>query len=298
MTRKKQSSTQTQTPVHRLDASIGGVTGIKVALVGCGGNGAQMLTKLARLDHALRACGREGMTLHVFDPDVVSPSNVGRQLFAPADVGLHKAIVLVNRINLFYGLQWYAHAQKFDGRIPAGFYGSWTAPDILITCVDTARARRTIAKNFSAAHVHAPRYWLDMGNKKLEGQVILGQPAECHFNQLQYGEMSSQEFAKRGSKGKVMPLQARLPTVVEMFPELMNARLKEDDTPTCSVAEALDRQSLFVNDHVTDWAMQMLDNLLRHGEIRHHGAFINLETGRVNPLPVPQPVPQEKASAA
>jgi carbonic anhydrase len=44
--------------------------------------------------------------------------------------------------------------------------------------------------------------------------------------------------------------------------------------------------------------MQMLDNLLRHGEIRHHGAFINLETGRVNPLPVPQPVPQEKASAA
>ena len=67
---------------------------VQVHLVGAGGNGAQMAACLARLDIAMRALGHPG-GLHVtaFDPDRVSETNVGRQLYSRADVGCFKALV-------------------------------------------------------------------------------------------------------------------------------------------------------------------------------------------------------------
>jgi hypothetical protein len=35
-----------------------------------------------------------------------------------------------------------------------------------------------------------------------------------------------------------------LPTVLEYFPEIANESLPDDDAPSCSMAEALERQSL------------------------------------------------------
>jgi PRTRC genetic system ThiF family protein len=167
------------------------------------------------------------------------------------------------------------------------------APDILISCVDTAKARRELAAGFDKLRVTAPRYWLDLGNSQLDGQVVLGQPVECELNRITTGTMAPDEFVRKGPHGKVTPLQARLPVVTELFPEILNSRKRESNTPTCSVADALARQSLFINDHLTTWAAQILDDLLRIGELRWHGAFVNLESGRVNPIPVPSPVPRE-----
>ena len=144
---------------------------------------------------------------------------------------------------------------------------------------------------FEGKPVFAPRYWLDLGNKKSDGQVILGQPPECSYNAVRYGQMNSRDFARYGINAPTQQIQARLPTVVEMFPELLDASVAEDDMPTCSVADALSKQSMFINDMVSDWAMQLLDDLLRGDGLRFCGVFINLETGRVNPLPVPVPVP-------
>ena len=38
------------------------------------------------------------------DGDQVTETNCVRQPFAAADVGLNKAVVLINRVNLFWGL--------------------------------------------------------------------------------------------------------------------------------------------------------------------------------------------------
>jgi len=69
-----------------------------------GGNGAQMATCLARLDIAMRALGHP-MGLHVkaFDADRVSEANVGRQLYSAADIGKHKALVTIHRLNQWDG---------------------------------------------------------------------------------------------------------------------------------------------------------------------------------------------------
>jgi PRTRC genetic system ThiF family protein len=269
--------------VHQFPAALHSEA-LKIALVGCGGNGAQMLTKLARLHYALTEIGRPGLKAYVFDPDTVSRANIGRQLFAPSDIGQFKASVLTNRINAFYGLDWQAAPKKYPGCVPGIWTDSFQAPDILITCVDSAKARRDIYKLFAAHPAGAPRYWLDMGNMKLSGQVILGEPRECQTARA--WAMDSRGFERSFVAGQ-MPDYPLLPHVVDMFPDLLKRR-KEDNEPSCSLADALNKQSLFINDAITTHAAQLLDDLLRIGEISVHGYFINLESGITRGIPIPE----------
>ena len=92
--------------------------------------------------------------------------------------------------------------------------------DILITCVDTASARRAIGAAL-ADERNGPAYWMDLGNRSSDGQFLVGCPARA------------------GAK-----VRARLPTVLEYFPELADDSVPDDNAPSCSVAEALERQSL------------------------------------------------------
>ena len=107
-------------------------------------------------------------------------------------------------------------------------------------------------------------YHADLGNTRDTGQVVLGCP-----------------------EGRVNPRRrARLRTAFELFPELVDAALPEDDAPSCSTLEALEKQDLFVNDTLVTATLALLWRLLRHGEVTYHGAFADLKTGSARPLPV------------
>ena len=200
---------------------------VLIGLVGAGGNGSQMLSGLARLDAAIRALGHPGLDVIVYDPDEVSEANLGRQLFAQADVGKNKAAVLVTRVNAWFGTRWIAVPHKYE-RAQEGDL------EILISCVDTASARVAIGK---AASGQEATYWMDLGNRAADGQVVLGIPA---WNKLHESYVY------------------RLPTVLELFPELAAGDVKSDDAPSCSLAQALERQELFVNQAVVTSALQLL----------------------------------------
>jgi len=137
---------------------------------------------------------------------------------------------------------------------------------LIISCVDTAKARREIGSVLESYYTGA--YWLDMGNTQDSGQVILGTNTQT---------------------------RSKLPHVLKVFPELDSSSFQEDNSPSCSIAEALGRQDLFVNRIISDWALQLLDNLFRKGGITYHGYFINLGDGIVAPIPVPDPVIEQKA---
>lgn len=243
---------------------------IEIWMVGAGGNGAQMLTGLARLHLAMKACGHPyGIKVRLFDPDVVTHANVGRQLFYSADTGLFKAAVLMHRVNLCYGLQWTAHPIRFQA--PESLHRC----DLLITCVDSAASRREIHQQIWEVGYKTPFYWLDLGNRAQDGQVIFGQPVAW---KEQYQDRV------QDPNGALNP--NRLPCVTEIFPELLDATIPEDDKPSCSLAESLEKQDLFINDHVSRWALHLLWTLFRRGAIEYHGYFVNLQSGSVNPLPV------------
>lgn len=232
---------------------------VKIALVGIGGNGSQMLTGLARLNHAITALGHPGLHVIAYDDDQVSESNVGRQLFSRADVGLNKATVLVHRVNVFYGSDWEARPHRYGGAGPGN------DANILITCVDSKAARRSINhKIIHSEDWRRPYYHLDLGNREADGQMVIGEPK-----------------SQKNRDG--VP---RLPTVMELFSEMADASIPEDNTPSCSLADALERQELFINQAVATVALQLLWQLFRFGKIDWHGAFVNLKTGQVRPLMV------------
>ncbi len=89
--------------------------------------------------------------------------------------------------------------------------------------------------------------------------------------------------------GKSFP--ERLPTVVDLFPEILDESNPEtDDGPSCSLAEALDHQELFINQAMATFGLDLLWKMFRHGKVDHHGVFVNLSAGRTSPLPVDKEV--------
>ncbi len=250
---------------------------IRIGLAGAGGNGSHMIGGLARLHTALCALGHPGLNVAVYDPDHVSPANLGRQLFSAADLGADKAQVLVNRINCFFNLQWQAHPTKLTRNTGQ----CW---DFLIGCVDSAAARLELDR----CKFH---YWLDLGNSAKIGQVVLGEPSRV--SPRSRPESVAKSFGRKMSKNEQaeheewLKWQAnRLPNILGVFPQLKRKRRKEDNTPSCSLAEALERQDLFINQSVATFALQLLWQFIREGGLNIHGYFINLESGRVTPLPI------------
>jgi molybdopterin-synthase adenylyltransferase len=246
-------------------------TPISIALIGAGGNGSRMLSGLRHLHHALEALDQRSLHVTVFDPDTVSESNLARQAFYRADIGLPKATILVNRLNIACGLAWDAMPQRFKSTYP-----DW---DIVISCVDSRSARAEIEQVINAPK-SSVTYWLDMGNDLETGQVCLGQPARAHTDHELVDD--TLEVVQRKD-----PQQPRLPTAPELWPEIADTTIPEADAPSCSTLEALERQDLFVNELVTGFALNLLWRLLRHGKLEFHGGYINAATGISRPIPVP-----------
>ncbi len=236
---------------------------VKVLLVGGGGSGSRMLENLVCLHRAMLAKGHPGgLYVTLVDDDRVSQANVGRQAFYPTDVGSYKAITLINRANMALGTTcWSASVAKLS----TGSTGVCQY-DIVIGCVDNRAARLAMLRSLERAG-SGIRYYLDLGNRNGDGQVVLG-------------EVTS-------AKHKNDNLE-RLPHVGELFPELIDAALDrfEDDIPSCSLAEALYKQSLFINTAVSLFASNLLWQLFTKGEIENHGAFVSLDSMRVMPLAV------------
>lgn len=77
--------------------------------------------------------------------------------------------------------------------------------------------------------VQRNRYWIDFGNAKDTGQVVL----------------STVGNVKQPESEIYLPVE-RIPFVTEQYGELL--RISDtDDTPSCSLAEALEKQDLFIN---------------------------------------------------
>ena len=220
---------------------------VPVAVVGAGGTGSQVCDQLASLAATLQALGHPGLRVTVFDPDVVSEANIGRQRFSRADIGANKAATLVHRINLFHGLSWTAIPNYFEGDAVPG--------SLIIGCVDTVDARATIAQGVGEIPHGPPAWWLDCGNSNRQGHVILG-GWDDDFGMI--------------------------PSWYDLFPDAED----EPDEPSCSLAEALQHQSMPVNGRAAGLAMELLYQWFRTGFLDWHAALFEVCPPSVTTLPI------------
>ena len=58
----------------------------------------------------------------------------------------------------------------------------------------------------------------------------------------------------------------------------------KDDSPSCSRAEAIARQGVFVNKTAAMYGVGMLANLLRHGSVDYSAVFFNVRSGTAGVL--------------
>ena len=233
---------------------------IHVTLIGLGGTGSQVLSALAKMHISLQALNHPGLYVTAYDDDIVTEANIARQLYTLSDIGINKAVISIQRVNRFFNLGWQSVPEKFDNRVKE-------VGNIIITCVDTAKGRLEIDKvihsernsNFTTR----PYYWLDYGNLQKTGQVVLGTVGEI----------------KQPTDGI-----ASLQSITEMFDlTLVN---EENQGPSCSLVEALEKQDLFINSTLANLGANLLWNLFREGQINFHGLFLNLKSLKVNPIPI------------
>lgn len=239
---------------------------ITVKVIGCGGTGSQMLQALARINVSLIALGHPGLLVQAWDADKVSEANLGRQLFSKADLEQYKAKILIERLNRFYGFNWQAFPMRWDESCVKDCFFA----NLMISCVDNVSTRELIngvgTENFKRMPepFSIPFYWLDLGNSQKSGQVVLGTFAKI-----------KQPVGSRGTIGT-------LPTIIDLFPDIK--KFERPDVPSCSLAEALGKQDLFINSILAQYGAQLIWRMFRELKLEYHGLFLNLENLSTNPI--------------
>lgn len=246
---------------------------ITVNLIGAGGTGSKVLTALMEMNHSLIELGHAGLQVRLWDDDIITSANLGRQRFAESETGLYKSVALVNRANRFMGTNWKAETIKFEkdslGRLP-----EYAQATIYMTCVDNVQARFGVAeilKEISNRRNYrdTPKYWLDFGNSQHTGQVLLSTIGAIK-------QPDSQKYETVAS----------LPMITDEFGELLKQSEQKDDTPSCSLAEALEKQDLFINSSLTQMGCSLLWSLFRNGMTPYRGFFHNLKDFSTHPIKV------------
>ena len=106
---------------------------------------------------------------------------------------------------------------------------------------------------------------MDFGNAQNTGQVVLGSISNI-----------------KQPKVKEIKTISKLKTVAEIF-DLTKVK-DEDSGPSCSLAEALTKQDLFVNSTLAQLGCGLLWKLISSGSIDYQGLYMNLQTMNVNPI--------------
>lgn len=156
----------------------------EIVVVGAGGTGARLVSKLSQFLVNNRMLPHHRITL--VDDDVVEEKNLLRQLFVAPDVGKHKAQVIAQRYNKGFG----ANIVPIIGRlgkpdapskVEAGvtYYASPAdiphlvnaANLVVMICVDKVSARRDIIRGILNSSVVDRCLFFDAGNEATFGQV-------------------------------------------------------------------------------------------------------------------------------
>ena len=249
-------------------------TKLKIYLIGAGGTGSFAAMNLARSLFEIRRIGKS-VEMTIIDSDVVESGNIPRSNFCAAEIGRFKAQTLAERITLAWGLEVAYSNEKFcyENHIKPNRNG-YQELTVLIGCVDNHLARREIHRALEEANKYnshnAPEcWWIDGGNGKFSGQVLIGsevkrEKAENHF--------SSSTICKK------------LPAPSVIHPELLE---NQEIPPPREAAERLScaerirrgEQSLNINQRVAVEIGEMLTELVLTNSLRRFATYFDLESG-------------------
>lgn len=218
---------------------------VKIVLLGSGGTGGHMVCHLCRLLYALERPAR----LIICDGDVVEQKNLLRQNFSPADLGENKARVLAERYSAAFGLEVEyvpAFVENLETLMELIRPNAWELTKyankttlemvILLGAVDNNKTRQLCHQAF---YQSKELIYIDSGNGEFSGQVVCG--------------------VRRNGRTVFKPIGG-------VQPELLKSQDKFPSELSCAEASISDPQSMAANITAATAVVDMVYNILAHGE--------------------------------
>jgi PRTRC genetic system ThiF family protein len=247
---------------------------VSLTLVGCGGTGSWLAPSVARVGRLImERLGRE-VVISFVDGDQVEEKNCFRQNFCRAEVGRNKAEALAFRYGLAWGVEISAHATRVEEFRRLGGSDELL---VYVGCVDNAAARREIRMRVKDG---SRSWWLDCGNEKSSGQVLLGGG----------GKKPKDAFVFEG-------LCTWLPLPSEQAPDLLEGKASVSietaamtsterglSSPTerglsCADLAMVDSQGMAINQRVAAEATDYLVRMLLTQDLTRYATYIDLGAG-------------------
>lgn len=248
---------------------------VAILLVGAGGTGSFAAHILAQLAAYALTSGLD-LRLYYIDPDSVEEKNLVRQNFCQAELGQAKAFTLAWRYSAAFGLTITPVVNRFEAGMLEEFRprhslnGSLT---LVVGAVDNHQARRDIAEAITA-HLRYPSagqqtWWLDSGNERASGQVLLGNSLEPEPQLSPLGycvalplpHLQEPSLIQRPEGQKVIDL-------------------------SCADLTLLGEQSAMINRVMATWLGVYLYRLLQSRDLDLRATHLNLRVGTVSSTPI------------
>lgn len=232
---------------------------IEFIVIGAGGTGGYLIRDLCRFVYSVeqRIQGRTNLSITLYDGDIVEEKNILRQNFLPQDIGQNKAEVMANRHARAFGINISYVPEMFKiNNDPFSYNSTYDKlrteknKKIIIGCVDNNAARREIASCVAKLHqerdlVIREAYWIDSGNEKKSGQVIVG------------------------SKD--------LMDVTDLFPEILLSAEDSQEQVSCADRMLQDEQNMFVNLTAANIILNYTKNIVLDIPMITHGAGFTID---------------------
>ena len=254
---------------YRIDPSPRGPTGrgrdildATIVLVGCGGTGSFLAEAICRL-----FIGRTA-SLYLVDMDRVEAHNVARQAFDSGDVGGFKAQVLTQRLAQRFRCTIGYAIQPYDSGLHARIFPAQPSRlHLLVGCVDNSQARQALAASLEG---RSDVWWLDCGNGRNSGQVLLGN--------------TSHAGGLRGAFDEREGVCCALPSPALQRPDLLDAPPSPAPPLDCAEATAREIQGPTINQVVAAIAASFVEKLLA-GSCRMMSAYFDMDDVTLRCIP-------------
>lgn len=244
---------------------------LRIIQVGAGGTGSFTALAIARFMYELKEAGKPAEFL-IIDPDVVESGNIPRSNFCAAEIGSFKAQSLAKRITLAWGMECHYANEAFDAEVHLKqSSGDYRALTVIVGCVDNHLARREMhlaVEKYQGyrADDAANVWWIDGGNGKFSGQVLIGSNTK---------RLKPEKLFVGSSICRSLPAPSLVHT------ELLTDQEKETplDQTSCPDRIRLGEQSLNVNQRVAVEIGEMLTAMFLTRNLRRFATYFDLESG-------------------
>lgn len=247
---------------------------LRFIVVGAGGTGSFVVPAIARLIYELKQQQNKSAEMLIVDPDLVENGNIPRSNFCFAEIGRYKAQTLAERVSTAWGIETSFSCERFD---PEKHLKSSTSDyrnlTIIVGCVDNHLARREMHRALDEyrSYGDASRvWWIDGGNGKTSGQVLLGSTTK---------RLKVEQYFTGTSICRALPAPS-----LQHQDLLQPEKLEAKSDASCPERVRLGEQGLNVNQRVAIEIAEILSSLLLTRDLRRFAVYFELESGTTRSL--------------